>query len=265
MVSVSIGELPVVLAQAVAHAKFYPNANSGSELAEFFLRWLHYVAGITWIGLLYFFNFVNGSFMKALDGPTKEKVTPQLMPRALWWFRWGSVITVLAGIGIFSIRLTHDQQMGLVFGRWFGIVLVTFVILFGVQRMSWAVGKGWILAAIVTLVVAAMAVIMLLTSGGGDSVRQELAPFAYDNHALAISIGGGLGVLMFLNVWGIIWPHQKRLIAWTADKAEKGTAIPAEAAVLTRRAFLASRMNTWLSIPMLFFMTAASHAAFFGK
>jgi uncharacterized membrane protein len=55
--------------------------------SEMLLRWVHFFAGITWIGLLYFFNFVNGGFMKALDDPTKLKVTPQLMPRASWWFR----------------------------------------------------------------------------------------------------------------------------------------------------------------------------------
>jgi hypothetical protein len=52
------------------------------------LRWVHLVAGITWVGLLYFFNLVNVPLMKALDGPTKGKVVPVLMPKALWWFRW---------------------------------------------------------------------------------------------------------------------------------------------------------------------------------
>jgi uncharacterized membrane protein len=70
---------------------------------------------------------------------------------------------------------------------------------------------------------------------------------------------------MLLNVWGVIWPSQKRIIAWTSDNAEKGTAIPAESAALARRAFLASRMNTWLSIPMLFFMATASHYPLLGK
>ena len=64
---------------------------------DLILRWIHFVAGITWIGLLYFFNLVNVPLMKALDGPTRGKVVPQLMPRALWWFRWGAVVTVGAG------------------------------------------------------------------------------------------------------------------------------------------------------------------------
>ncbi len=80
---------------------------------------------------------------------------------------------------------------------------------------------------------------------------------------LSISVGGGLGTIMFLNVWGIIWRCQKKLIAWTKANAERGTPMPPEAAQLARQAFLASRANLWLSFPMLFFMAAASHYPFF--
>ncbi|PYV53746.1 MAG: hypothetical protein DMG98_20095, partial [Acidobacteria bacterium] len=62
------------------------------------LRWIHFVAGITWVGLLYFFNLVNVPFMKELDAATKGKVMPGLMLRALWWFRVAAVVTVLAGL-----------------------------------------------------------------------------------------------------------------------------------------------------------------------
>ena len=225
---------------------------------EMLLRWVHFIAGITWIGLLYYFNFINGALMKALDGPTKGKVIPQLMPRVLWWFRYGALFTVLAGVLYYIVILHTIPTTWMIFGRWVLIVLVTYVIIFAIQRKVWAVKQGWVLAALVVLVVAAMAVVMLLTAGDTEG-------FANSNRALSISIGGGLGTIMFLNVWGIIWPHQKRLIAWTADNAEKGTAVPSEAAALTRRAFLSSRMNTWLSIPMLFFMAAASHYPMFGK
>jgi len=78
--------------------------------------------------------------------------------------------------------------------------------------------------------------------------------FFKGNHTIAIGIGGGLGVIMLLNVWGIIWRAQKKIIAWTADNAENGTPIPAESAGLARRAFLASRTNAWLSLPMLLLM-----------
>src|SRR5918996_2615906 len=75
------------------------NSPTGDELWRVLLRWSHFVAGITWIGLLYFFNLVNVNFMKALDAPTKKVVIPALMPKALWYFRWGAVVTVLAGAG----------------------------------------------------------------------------------------------------------------------------------------------------------------------
>jgi uncharacterized membrane protein len=71
-------------------------------------------------------------------------------------------------------------------------------------------------------------------------------------------------MIMLLNVWGIIWRNQKKIIAWTKDNATKGTPVPAESATLARQAFLASRTNFWLSIPMLFFMGAASHYPIFG-
>jgi len=225
---------------------------------EMLLRWIHFLAGITWIGLLYYFNFVNGALMKALDGPTKGKVTPQLMPRALWWFRYGALFTVLAGVLYYIVILHTIPTTWMIFGRWLLIVLVTFAIIFGIQRRGWPVPQGWYLGVAVVVIIAAMAIVMLVTAGDTEG-------FANSNRALSISIGGGIGTIMFLNVWGIIWPHQKRLIAWTADNAEKGTAVPAEAAALTRRAFLASRMNTWLSVPMLFFMAAASHYPMFGK
>jgi uncharacterized membrane protein len=79
------------------------------------------------------------------------------------------------------------------------------------------------------------------------------------NRTMAIAVGGGLGMIMFMNVWMIIWPLQKKIIAATKATAETGAAVPPEQAVWARRAFLASRTNTWLSLPMLFFMGAASH------
>ena len=65
------------------------------------LRWTHFLAGIVWIGLLYFFNLINAAFLKSLDGPTKNIVIPKLMPAALNWFRHGATVTVLAGIVLY--------------------------------------------------------------------------------------------------------------------------------------------------------------------
>jgi len=162
------------------------------ELVELLLRWIHFVAGITWIGLLYFFNLVNVNFMKSLDAATKGKVVPQLMPNALWWFRYSALITVLAGILLMGMNMPGES--------------------------SWR---------------------------------------------LSISLGGLLGIIMFLNVWLIIWPNQKRIIQMTAEAAAKQQPTPPEMAAMARRAYLASRTNFWLSFPMLFFMAAASHYQLF--
>ena len=85
------------------------------------------------------------------------------------------------------------------------------------------------------------------------------------NRLLAIGIGGGMGWMMMLNVWGVIWRMQKRIIQWTADNAANGTPMPDKAKYLARQAFLTSRANFWLSFPMLFLMGAASHYPMFGK
>ncbi|MHB8218675.1 MAG: hypothetical protein ACYDDS_21595, partial [Candidatus Sulfotelmatobacter sp.] len=82
---------------------------------------------------------------------------------------------------------------------------------------------------------------------------------------LSIGIGGGIGWVMLLNVWGVIWRIQKRLIQWTRDNAANGTPMPDKAKGMARQAFLASRANAFLSVVMLFFMGAASHYPMFGK
>ena len=74
------------------------------------LRWVHLVAGITWVGLLYFFNLVNVPFMKELDASTKGKIMPGLMMRALWWFRWSAVVTVLAGLAYWGQIVATDAR-----------------------------------------------------------------------------------------------------------------------------------------------------------
>src|SRR5947209_1771737 len=75
---------------------------------QILLRWVHFIAGITWVGLLYFFVLVNAKFLQLLDPGTRMKVVPVLMPRALWWFRWSSVITVVAGIWYWMMIVGAD-------------------------------------------------------------------------------------------------------------------------------------------------------------
>src|SRR5438309_9957349 len=77
----------------------------GTSLAKITLRLFHFLGGITWIGILYFFNLINVPLMKQLDGPTKGKVIPALMPNALWWFRWGAVVTVLTGLIYYAMYI----------------------------------------------------------------------------------------------------------------------------------------------------------------
>lgn len=152
------------------------------------VRWVHFLAGITWIGLLYFFNLINAAFLKSLDGPTKNIVIPKLMPAALNWFRHGATVTVLAGLILY----------------------------------------------------------FYLYSKGGTG-------------AIALGIGGLLGIIMMGNVHAIIWPNQKKIIAAVEQTAKDGTPAPPEMAAWGRTALLASRVNFLLSIPMLYFMGAGSH------
>lgn len=282
MLAMSISDLPLILIQA-AGAK--PNLFHLPENAEPYvaivLMWLHFLAGVTWIGHLYFFNLVNVNLMKVLDGPTKGKVIPQLMPRALWWFRWGAVVTVLVGLMYYAmyilapnVRVANEglSKLGsgahpntwLILLVWLVILIIAFTIGFFVIRK---VDNGWTVALIMGVVftLMAVAVVKWLDASLSFSVNGNFVSYANNNRVFSIGIGGGLGVIMLLNVWGVIWPNQKRIIAWTHDNAEKGTAIPAESAKLARQAFLASRMNTWLSIPMLFLMAASQYFPAFGR
>ena len=224
------------------------------------LRWIHLLAGITWIGLLYFFNLVNVRFMKELDAATRGKIMPGLMLRALWWFRWAAVVTVLAGMTYWGSIVASDARNA---GEAPTTVLVSFLLIW---TATWGIlyalllpgkgilDKGWVLAILYTIIVAHSAhLFQHLNTHGWES-----------NRLLSIGIGGGLGWMMMLNAWGVVWRIQKRLIAWTKANAENGTPIPAQAQRMARMAFLMSRANAYLSIPMLFFMGAASHYPMFG-
>jgi uncharacterized membrane protein len=165
----------------------------------FLLRWFHFLAGITWIGMLYYFNFVQVPFFAGAEPAVRTgMITGGLVSRALWWFRWGAMITFITG----WLYLLH--RMGQ----------------FGIQ------------------------------------------PFFATSYGWAIFMGGVIGSLMWFNVWFIIWPAQQVVMASAARVKEGGQAIP-DAAARGARGGVASRTNTLLSIPMLFFMGAASHFAFF--
>ena len=160
----------------------------------FLFRWLHFLSGITWIGVLYYFNFIQTPFFGSeLGGQAKGLMTRGLVPNALWWFRWGAMLTFLSGLAMLAIRLHQGVGLG-------------------------------------------------------------------DPYMTKILTGALMGTLMWFNVWFIIWPAQKIVIANAENVAGGGDPNPA-AAGAGGRAGMASRTNTLFSIPMLFFMGAASHLA----
>jgi uncharacterized membrane protein len=153
-------------------------------------RWIHFMAGVMWIGLLYYFNFVNVAAAKAaaVDG-TAAGISKHVMPRALFWFRWAAVVTWLAGAALLA--------------------------------------------------------------------QNFLNAFLFLNKTYyPIGVGAWLGTIMLFNVWVLIWPNQKKILGIVqATEEGKNKA--------RRVAFLASRTNTALSIPMLYFMAAGAHSALF--
>jgi len=224
------------------------------------LRWLHLIFGVIWIGLLYFFNLVLTPAMKQCDPKLRIKIYPELMPRAMAWFRWSALVTVLVGLRYFSIHLLSDAKLagnpslvGKWFGEWFLVWLVAYVFIYGFQMPAKGIlNRVWVRVIGISLVVAAASWLVLALNGGPQ----------VSNPHLAISVGGGLGLIMLLNTWGVVWRVQKRLIAWARTSAEQGVPMPPEAERLMRWNYLTARTSFWLSFPMLFFMGAASHYPF---
>lgn len=166
-------------------------AGSGSLNAWSLMVWLHVFAGVIWIGLLYYFNFVQVPGVAAAnadsDGPGPAAINKYVAPRALLWFRWGAVATWLTGAAALEIM---------------GVGLVN--------------------------------------------------AFTLSNGALVIGIGAWLGTIMLFNVWVLIWPNQKKILGMVEATDEQ----KASARVT---ALMASRTNTFLSIPMLMCMVGHGH------
>jgi len=179
----------LALVMIVAYGMHNPGGFDGS-FAQAVFRWIHVASGILWIGLLYYFNFVQIRKMPEIPAELKPAVSKYIAPEALFWFRWSALATVLAGIGILLIR-GHEYAAN--------------VLSFGL-------------------------------AGGG--VR---------TYAL-MGMGVWLALIMFLNVWGIIWPNQKRALGIVEATPE----VKAKAAKI---AMLGSRTNLLLSLPMLTAMT----------
>jgi uncharacterized membrane protein len=228
--------------------------HTGAEATQLILRWFHFIAGITWVGLLYFFNLVNVPFMKQVDAAMKPKIFQDLTLPALNWFRWSALVTVFVGVWYWAQfyvapdAAREGKSAWATVGFFLLLWIVVWAILFFVIKK--VTPGGYVLGAITAvLVIAASWAFLNYTPVGQD-----------DNHVLSIGVGGGFGIVMLFNVWGVIWPNNKRVIRGTLAGAP-----PADGAALARQAFLASRTNFFLSVPMLFFMAASYHYVIFGK
>ncbi|HZQ90825.1 MAG TPA: urate hydroxylase PuuD [Terriglobales bacterium] len=233
--------------------------HTNTENLQIILRWAHFLAGITWIGLLYFFNLINVPFMKSVtEAPMRQHIFKNLTLPALFWFRWGAVVTVFAGFWYWAQTIVavdaHNGggNAGAAIGLFLLLWTVTFAIEYAIVLKApdiAAINKGPVFAVIAAILLGAAAYLFVnMNMHGWESSRM-----------ISIGIGGGFGWVMMFNVWGIIWRNNKKII----NGALAGTPAP-DAAKLARQAFLASRTNAWLSIPMLFFMAAASHYVIFG-
>jgi len=218
------------------------------EALNSIVRWLHILAGVMWIGMLYFFNFVGGAFAATLDGDTKKKVVPELMPRALFWFRWGAAWTWITGVLLLGIVFYHG---GLTFDTGMGwsaaggvMVAATFlaVFLYDALHRS-ALGRDPKTFAIVGFVLVAV-VLFLMARWAGFSYR------GFNIHVAAL-----FGTIMAFNVWFRIWPAQQKIVA-----AVKSGDAPDPA--LVALAGSRSRHNTYLSVP-LFWGMINQHTTYF--
>ena len=163
----------------------------GREFGVFFFRWLHVLSGVMWIGLLWYFNFVQIPNMGKIPDEQKPAIGKVIAPAALWWFRWGAMGTIVTGLIV-------------------------------------AMLNGYLVDA------------LMLSLGNGVAKNT------------AIGIGMWLGIIMWFNVWFVIWPNQKRALGIVE-------ATPEEKAASARTAMLFSRTNTLLSFPMLFAMVSAQN------
>jgi uncharacterized membrane protein len=234
-------------------------AASPASIEQIALRWMHIVAAIIWLGFLFFFVLAVAPTLKALDPAIRAKVFPEIASRGLWWLRWSALVAWLAGFRYFMILAKTDavnagrpHAWGAWIGIWLACWLAAFAIEMALLRAGGPLGNPFVAGTLVFFVVAAVSwlVVSLLAQPG------------VGNRTLCISIGGGLGTILFLNVWGIAWRCQKRLIAWTRAASEQGTPMPPEAANLARIATLTMQINFWLSFPMVFFMAASAHFPF---
>ena len=219
-----------------------------SGLEQLF-RWLHIFAGVMWIGLLYFFNFVNGPFAATLDADTKKKAVPELLPRALYWFRWGAAWTWITGVLLLAMVFYHnrllfsDPDASWVTGT-IVMVVVTFLAVFIYDGLFKSGLAKNVKVAVTVGFIIIVVILYLMATWGAFSYR------GYNIH-----IGAMFGTIMAFNVWYRIWPAQQKII--TAIKnGEKPDGD------LVALAGMRSKHNTYLSLPLFWAMINA-HTTYF--
>ena len=216
-------------------------------------RWIHFVAGVVWIGLLYFFNWVNSAFAPTMDAETKRKVVPELLPRALWWFRWGAAVTWLTGFVLMFLVYYHGKTGYLLqdgsqpeAAQWLPGFAGLFVGFLVYDILFKALAKQQALGTVIW---------------GGIAVA-----FAWVCHSLLnfhprgvlIHVAAMFGTAMAANVWMRIWPAQQRIIA--ATKAGEAPD-PGDPAIAGMR----SKHNTYMSISLLLFMVGVGQSSLTSK
>lgn len=219
-----------------------------TDLVSVVLRWLHIVAGILWIGMLYFFNFAYSPFLPSLEGEARKTVVTGLAPRTLFWFRWGAMYTWISGLLLLGVVYYHG---GLMFesdnlNGWGtgSIIMVAIALLaFGPYNAlaKSPLGKNLKVFGAVGFVLIA-AILYGMVTWGGFSFR------AYNIH-----LGVMFGSIMAANVWMIIWPGQRKALAAVKEGTPPDPAVVALSSVR-------SRHNTYLSIPLVWTMIN-SHTA----
>jgi len=222
------------------------------EILNSLFRWLHIFAGIIWIGMLYFFNWVNGPFAATMDAETKKKVVPELMPRALFWFRWGAAWTWVTGVLLLGLVFHSSKETmfgpDATWGPGAGVmVLLVFIAPFIYDALQKSgLGKDPKVFGAVCFVLAGV-VLALMALWGHFTYR------AFNIHLAAL-----LGTIMAFNVWFRIWPAQQTII-----KGVKGDG-PAAPPELVAFAGTRSRHNVYMSVPLVWGMINTHTTAFAG-
>ncbi len=222
-----------------------------TEYLNLVFRWVHVAASIMWIGHLWFFNFVNAQVAKTYTPESKKQVVPELMPRALYWFRWGAAYTWVTGFLLLflvywmgGVMINDSAHMGPhAIG---GIGLLAIIIGFVVYDLMWKSMKNEKAGVVISF---------LLTA----AFAFGLSRLGMSGRAVFIHVGVLFGTIMAANVWMRIWPAQRKIIAGI-----KGTS-PAPDASVAAMAGLRSKHNTYMSVPLILTMLSSHFPTVYGN